>query len=97
MTILRELRPLSENKDFVNAFSSHVSKHENNVCGVCGLQAMGHGPESRYLGYDRHDFTPVSAAPEMVEHARRLTGQAYRNRCRLELCGAYCVSTHAAA
>lgn len=88
------LRPLHEDQGFVNAFARHLDKHKNTVCSVCGLEVLGHGPESSWLGYEAHGYAPVSATPEQVQQARDLTSKAYRQRCLQELRGSYCISTH---
>lgn len=91
---LTQVRAIEDTPELVKGIVAYSTRMKDKVCGVCALGVWGHGPESRYLGYDKHEFTPVAATPEMIEHAHTLTGVAYRNRCKMELCGAYCVSTH---
>lgn len=78
--ILKPITPLQDQPQFVEAFSALVSASVGKVCAVCGLERMGHAPESSWLGFERHEWQPVPADSAMVENARRLTGEAYRMR-----------------
>ena len=91
---LTQVRAIEDTPELVAGIVAYSTRMEDTVCGECALGVWGHGPESKYLGYARHDYAPVPATPEMTERAHELTGVAYRNRCAMELCGAYCVSTH---
>lgn len=75
--MLIELKPLSDNPEFVAAFSAVVSQSANMVCAVCGLGRMGHAPESAWLGYDKHEWQGTSADSAALERAGRLTSAAY--------------------
>lgn len=96
MSILHEVKPLEDSPEFVAAFGAVVSDAQGKVCVVCGLERMGHGPESSWLGYASHEWQGMSADAAMIERAAQLSRDAYRARCAQNLCGAYCVSTHAA-
>ena len=52
------------------------------VCKICGLEYLGHVPESRWLGYERHDYEQQQATPAQLEQARELSAEAYRARAR---------------
>lgn len=91
---LKRVMPLSDNPDFVAGFAHVLAEADGKVCQLCGLEALGHAPQSRWLGHERHDWTPVLASTEALKRADELGKLAYRKRCELELCGAYCVSTH---
>jgi hypothetical protein len=93
-TILRKVEPLSESPDFVNAFAQVLSDADGMVCQVCGLERLGHGPQSSWLGYARHEWTGVSADADTLKRADTLSRDAYRARCAQNLCGTYCQTTH---
>lgn len=76
--MLTEVRPLHEDKELVKLMVKHVADHANTVCEVCGLGVMGHGPESQWLGYEKHDYTPIAADQEAIENSHRLTSKAYK-------------------
>ena len=78
--ILKPVTAFQDQPQFVKAFSELVSASAGTVCAVCGLEQMGHGPESSWLGFERHPWQPIPADPDMIENARRLTGKAYRMR-----------------
>lgn len=79
-TILKPLVPLEDTPGFADAFARAVSDNRNTVCEVCGLGNMGHAPESEWLGFGPHRYTPIRADRAMLEHAERLTSEAYRLR-----------------
>lgn len=62
------------------AVAGVVSHAAGSVCAVCGLKRMGHAPETEWLGYSRHDWSPVPATPDMIARANELTVTAYRLR-----------------
>lgn len=80
MSVLKPLLPIESNPDFVRAFSNEVARNAGKVCTVCGLCQTGHAPESKWLGYAPHDWTPRAATATEIEQARELTRVAYRNR-----------------
>lgn len=77
--------------DFSRAFAAHVAATHNLVCEVCGLGALGHKPESSWLGYDPHEFAGVQGDHTEAEKLSRL---AYQAKHAQGLCGDYCQSTH---
>ena len=80
MSTLKKVTPLSDNPEFVKAFTSIVADTNGKVCSVCGLGAMGHGPESQWLGYIGHSWDGVQATTEQLLRAEQLTVEAYANR-----------------
>lgn len=90
-TITHPLLPLPEHPGMADAISSVVAKSSGLICVTCGLERMGHGPESSWLGYEAHEWQGV---PGDAEAAEALSRKAYRARCARNLCGAYCQSTH---
>lgn len=93
-TVLRKVGSLSDSPEFVNAFAQVLAAADGKVCQVCGLERMGHGPQSSWLGYDKHDWQGVDADSATLERADSLSRDAYRARCEQNLCGAYCQTTH---
>lgn len=89
---LHKVTPLSDNPEFVEAFSSVVRDSLGHVCEVCGLERMGHAPESEWLGYERHAWAPVPADDAAIRRARDLTVAAYRarNACGHQFAGPAC-------
>lgn len=79
-SILRPLRPLEDLPGFADAFAAAVAEAAGHVCTVCGLERMGHAPESRWLGFERHAWDPRPATAAELEQARELTGRAYAAR-----------------
>ena len=79
-SILKPVIALQDRPQFVEAFSRIVSESFGMVCKVCGLERMGHAPESRWLGYAAHgwDGTPTDA--DGIANARKLTTLAYQSR-----------------
>jgi hypothetical protein len=77
-TIGRTVRSLAETPGFPEAFARAVSDAQGKVCAVCGLERMGHAPESSWLGYAAHSWDSIPATPDMIERAGRLTSLAYR-------------------
>lgn len=71
---------LQDQPEFVKAFSRTVFRSAGKVCKVCGLERMGHAPESRWLGHDPHEWNPIAATDDMLARARALTATAYANR-----------------
>ena len=53
---------------------------ERTVCEMCGLARMGHGPESRWLGWPKHGFAPIAADDAMLASAAAMTRLAYSFR-----------------
>lgn len=78
MSILHEVKPLQDQPGFPEAFAAVVSTSVGKVCRVCGLERMGHGPESSWLGYAQHDWQGVPTDAAGIERARELTSAAYR-------------------
>lgn len=74
------MRPMHETPGFAEEFAAIVAGAAREVCAVCGLQILGHGPESQWLGHARHAWQPRPATAQDVDTARRLTGEAYRAR-----------------
>ncbi len=77
---LRLVRSIEDTPGMPAAIAAVVTASAGKVCAVCGLERMGHGPESEWLGYDRHPWDGVPATPEMIERAAALTSEAYRRR-----------------
>ena len=80
MSTLKKVTPLSDNPAFVTAFTNIVADSNGKVCSVCGLGAMGHGPESQWLGYIGHSWYGVPATTEQLLNADKLSHEAYSNR-----------------
>jgi hypothetical protein len=80
MSILKKLTPMHEHSETVAAIVAYSESTSGKTCDVCGLTAWGHAPESQWLGFADHPFTPVAATPEMLKRASGLTGDAYRAR-----------------
>lgn len=76
--MLRSVLPLSANKDFVQTFSRFAT--EQTICAVCGLEKMGHAPESKWLGHDQHSYAAKPATEQDIKRARELTTLAYSQR-----------------
>jgi len=79
-TTLKRVLPLESSPDFVRAFSNVVAEAHGKVCSICGLERMGHDPESKWLGYEEHSWDGIVATPEQMKNADRLTSEAYRAR-----------------
>lgn len=79
-SILKPVVSLQDQPEFVESFARIVSESVGMVCGVCGLERMGHAPESSWLGYERHPWSGVEADSAMLERAGALTVEAYRRR-----------------
>lgn len=94
MSSLRPILPVHSNDDLLTELARVVADYEETVCDICGLQVMGHGPESIWLGYVGHAYMAVPATADVVQRAGELTLIAYRKRCAKNLCGAYCQTTH---
>lgn len=77
---LRPVLALQDQPGFVDAFTRVVAQSAGYVCAVCGLQRMGHAPESEWLGYASHEWTPRAASAADLARADELTSAAYRNR-----------------
>lgn len=84
--------PIEDAPGMRGGIVNYLTKTDGMVCQTCGLEAFGHGPQSEYLGHDKHDFTGIIATDKMLADADKLSRAAYRMRCELELCGAYCIS-----
>lgn len=78
--ISHKVRPLSDSQGFVEAFARTIQQSAGHVCEVCGLERMGHAPESEWLGYTEHPWQPVPADRAMLDRAQKLTHDAYRAR-----------------
>lgn len=78
--ILKPIVALDEQPGMPEAIARVVAAASGYVCGVCGLQRMGHTPETAWLGNMPHEWSPVPATDTMIEHARELTACAYRAR-----------------
>jgi len=81
-SILKLVIPLQDRPEFVETFSRLVSESVGMVCEVCGLERMGHGPESIALGFERHPWAGRVATGEEVTRAHELTSLAYRKMIR---------------
>lgn len=57
-----------------------LSANRGKVCATCGLEMLGHRPESTWLGFAPHPFDPVDASGEELIRAQQLTAEAYRRR-----------------
>ena len=79
-SILRPVIALQDQPQFVEAFSRIVGDSAGKVCVVCGLERMGHGPESRWLGYAAHGWDGIPTDTDGIANARKLTALAYRSR-----------------
>jgi len=71
-------------RDWHAALVRVIDAGRGHVCDVCGLEQIGHAPESRWLGYERHPWTPAKATPEQLERARALGYAAYAARTDLD-------------
>lgn len=78
--MLKPVLPLEETPGFAASFAAALARTAGKVCATCGLEALGHAPESRWLGYERHPWDGVPADDEQLARARQLSTQAYRNR-----------------
>jgi len=67
-------------KEWHNALAQAFDNVRGKVCKVCGLGGVGHGPESKSLGYERHTFDGIPATPAMLERAEELSREALRLR-----------------
>ena len=81
-SILKPFISLQDQPQFVEAFAAIVSESAGKVCAVCGLERMGHAPESRWLGYSTHGWRGVSTDADGITNARKLTTLAYQSRTR---------------
>lgn len=61
-----------------NTLANAFTATRGTVCNVCGLGGVGHGPESGWLGFERHAYTPIQATPEQTKLADQLSSQAYK-------------------
>ena len=80
MSTRMKITPLSDNPEFVTAFTNIVADSNGKVCSVCGLAAMGHGRETVWLGYIKHSWDGVQATTEQLLNADKLSYEAYSNR-----------------
>lgn len=69
-----------EESEWRGALIKVFSAIEGQVCNVCGLGGVGHAPESRWLGYERHVFAGRPATRAELQRARELTSIAYSKR-----------------
>lgn len=77
------LKPLStteSNQATSEAIAKVIAEDSARVCGICGMDLMGHRPQSRWLGHIEHEYSPIAATPTMIEQARELTSRAYAQR-----------------
>ncbi len=77
---LTKVLALQDQLGMPEAIGRVVTDSLGKVCSVCGLERMGHAPESQWLGYEYHNWQPVSATPAMVKRAHELSAQGYRER-----------------
>ena len=82
--ILQEVKSIEEQPELVEMMASYVDRNSQTVCAVCGLQVLGHGPESEWLGYSKHDYTPKQATEVEVKYASAKSSRAYRSRAYME-------------
>jgi len=75
-----DIHPTTPPPAFVDAFADVVARSAGQVCAVCALQRMGHGPESSWLGYAPHEWRGVDTDAAGIARARELTVTAYRIR-----------------
>ena len=80
MDTLKPLTPFSEQPGMPEAIGAVVASSAGHVCAVCGLERMGHAPETEWLGNAPHAWAPTPATPAMLDRARELTTAAYRAR-----------------
>lgn len=76
-----------EESDWHDTIARVVASSVGKVCAVCGLEQMGHGPESSWLGFDAHPFAPRDAMPDDLQRADELTHEAYAARQRMRDAG----------
>lgn len=67
-------------KEWHNSLAQAFSNVAGQVCRVCGLGGVGHGPESIWLGHDPHTFVGIAATAESPAQADKLTLLAYQKR-----------------
>jgi hypothetical protein len=77
---LRLLVPLHEQPGMADAIANVIANGRGKVCSVCGLGQMGHGPQSGWLGFERHPWDAVPADDAALKRADELTVAAYRAR-----------------
>lgn len=75
---LHQVLSIEEQPGMVELMSNYVARNAETVCGVCGLQVVGHGPESQALGHEYHQYSALAADKETVERAHQLTHEAYQ-------------------
>ena len=78
--MLQPVLPLESSPEFVEYFARAVADSLGMVCSVCGLERIGHAPESRWLGFDVHPWHGVETDNAGIAFARELTLIAYRAR-----------------
>lgn len=76
---LKRVQPIEDQPELVEAMAKYVDRNRATVCKVCGLQVMGHGPESAWLGYDRHDYEATPASQRQIDYAAAKSSRAYRS------------------
>ena len=76
---LRRVLPIEDQPELVEAMAKYVDRNRATVCKVCGLQVMGHGPESAWLGYERHDYEATPASQRQIDYAAAKSSRAYRS------------------
>ena len=76
-TSLKPLVALQYQPHFIESFAKVVSDSRGKLCSVCGLERMGHAPESQWLGFEPHQWEGV---PGDVKRARALPSEAYQRR-----------------
>lgn len=64
--------------DWHNTLANTFTALRGKVCSVCGLGGVGHSPETQWLGNEPHPFEGITATPEQLAHADKLTTDAYR-------------------
>lgn len=78
--MLKNMTPLEDQPGMSEAIGQVIGESTGQVCYVCGLGRLGHAPESSWLGYDPHPWSPIRVTRDGVERARYLTHLAYRMR-----------------
>ena len=73
--MLTRLAPLHEHPATVEAIAGVIAASAGTVCAVCGLERMGHGVESSWLGIPAHDYAPrVASAADRDPHPSSIRG-----------------------
>lgn len=78
--MLRKIVAIQDQPGIPAAIASVVKASHGKVCKVCGLERMGHAPESVWLGYESHEWAGRPATAGDLILARDLTSKAYKLR-----------------